>query len=154
MSDLYSAYRSSAKKSLSRFLQDLNSNFWEVFSIILVGLSLFSCYNENEQTTNRERSRDELDVRIAKEWTWELDPSVDSRELSGRMMVITSPKGSGLYALTKVVIQNEYPRSIKLKLPVNEQISGTVSVALDTTSEAASISVDGWLRSKSPDGSK
>jgi hypothetical protein len=116
-----------------------------LFSSVLNGCINGSDGNADEETQIEESGR----IQLLKNWIWDVDRPFETTDLLGRMMITSGSHSNSLYSSVNTIIERgSYPRFIKLLLPLNEQFSGTVSVALDPTSDPASISVDGWLRTK------
>ena len=84
-------------------------------------------------------------------WSWDPDEVMAgeqsaSRTLEGRLVFSARPQRQSVYDETSAsMTSNTLSNTVKLLLPIQEQLSGTVSVALDAASLATPIPVDGWL---------
>lgn len=127
--------------------------FWSLLvSLCWIGLS---CCGEPETELTPSLVLNDREGPLQWEpWTWEeLLVSTTSPTRQGRFMLSVESSLTHSYAPVDILTQgSDLSDVIQISMPLNEQFSGTVSVAIDATSTPAPIPVYGRLSPKNDEG--
>ena len=119
------------------------------FLLCLIFLCIVSC-EDAESISMTEEQEANLDI-MNQDWYWPVNQNEQSLTypFQGQLVVSARPHRSSSFSATTALSEiGLIPKNISILLPSNQQLSGSISIALDAVSEATSISTQAWLRSK------
>lgn len=121
--------------------------------LISLALILTACIS-TEDIPQQEASSESIDPRVQELeiWEWETN-NRETIPFSGRLLFTVTPPTNSQFVPNRVShVEPMLPQKVRIRLPRQEQILGTVSVALDPSAEASSLVLDAWLQSRSEEG--
>ena len=135
------------RKSYSLGL-NLNDNMFSSFLVLAICVtSLLSCSVPETEREVIEQLANDSRIQLLENWEWETENKA-TIPFEGRLLITAVPKLNNGFSSTQVSHTSlTLPQAVRIKLPIQEQILGTVSVALEPAAEASSLVLDAWLRS-------
>ena len=119
------------------------------FPILLITYPLYISISCSPQEGTRETTEQliiDSRTQVLDNWLWETENN-ENISFDGQLLITALPKvNSGFSSNRMSQLGGNLPQAIRIQLPLQEQILGTVSVALEPTAEVSSLVLDAWLR--------